>query len=85
MLGYDRPSPKFIAFLAKHYGLRDYVPQTNNFVVFKQYFAGGSGAGTAGSASARGTQRRCHNVRRRACSAVPHFQAHCLWHAPTVS
>lgn len=37
-LGYDRPSHKFLSFLAKHYGLKDYVPQNNNFVVFKAYF-----------------------------------------------
>ena len=33
-LGYDRPSPKFLAFLAKHFGLRKYVPQVNN--VFRE-------------------------------------------------
>ena len=38
-LAYDRPSSKFIAFLAKHYGLRDYLPQSNNFVVFRKYFS----------------------------------------------
>ncbi len=43
-LGYDRPSPKFTAFLAKHCGLRDFTPQANNFVVFKQYFMPGFGA-----------------------------------------
>ena len=37
-LGIDRPSPKFLAFMKKHFGLSDYVPQTNNFVVFNQYF-----------------------------------------------
>eukprot|EP00048_Salpingoeca_helianthica_P020602 m.7403 g.7403 ORF g.7403 m.7403 type:complete len:366 (+) comp5018_c1_seq1:94-1191(+) len=37
-LGYDRPSPKFVAFLAKHFGLRDFRPQINNFVVFNDYF-----------------------------------------------
>jgi alpha-tubulin N-acetyltransferase 1 len=37
-LGYDRPSIKLISFLAKHYGLKSYVPQNNNFVVFNQYF-----------------------------------------------
>lgn len=37
-LGYDRPSNKLLGFLAKHYGLIDYVPQNNNFVVFKKYF-----------------------------------------------
>ena len=38
-LAYDRPSGKFLAFLGKYYGLWDYTPQTNNFVVFHQYFA----------------------------------------------
>ena len=36
-LGYDRPSPKFINFLNKYYGLKNYIPQNNNFVVFKDY------------------------------------------------
>lgn len=40
-LGYDRPSEKLIAFLAKHYGLKKYVPQNNNYVVFSQYFESG--------------------------------------------
>lgn len=37
-LAYDRPSPKLMPFLAKHYGLRDFVKQNNNFVVFSKYF-----------------------------------------------
>ena len=37
-LAYDRPSPKLIGFLGKHYGLRNYVPQNNNFIVFNQYW-----------------------------------------------
>jgi len=37
-LGYDRPSPKLMAFLKKHYGLSKYMPQSNNFVVFDAYF-----------------------------------------------
>ena len=36
-LAYDRPSSKFLAFLKKYYNLEDYLPQTNNFVVFKEY------------------------------------------------
>jgi len=36
---YDRPSPKLIGFLRKHYGLADFVPQQNKFVIFAQYFA----------------------------------------------
>merc|ERR1719188_1035940 len=31
-LGYDRPSPKYLSFLAKHYQLTKYKPQSNNFV-----------------------------------------------------
>ncbi len=37
-LGYDRPSPKLLAFLKKHYGLVDYIPQNNNYVVYNDYF-----------------------------------------------
>lgn len=37
-LAYDRPSPKLQAFLARHYGLRAFQPQNNNFVVFDRYF-----------------------------------------------
>jgi len=38
-LAYDRPSPKLLAFLHKHYGLRDYTPQKNNFVIYNEFFA----------------------------------------------
>ncbi|XP_048850282.1 alpha-tubulin N-acetyltransferase 1 isoform X2 [Brienomyrus brachyistius] len=37
-LAYDRPSPKFLSFLEKHCGLKDGVPQVNNFVVFDGFF-----------------------------------------------
>lgn len=37
-LAYDRPSLKFKSFLAKHYGLRNFVPQNNNYVVYDDYF-----------------------------------------------
>ncbi|XP_036371705.1 alpha-tubulin N-acetyltransferase 1 [Megalops cyprinoides] len=37
-MAYDRPSPKFLSFLGKHYGLKDCVPQVNNFVVFDGFF-----------------------------------------------
>eukprot|EP00002_Diphylleia_rotans_P001806 TRINITY_DN11040_c0_g1_i1.p1 TRINITY_DN11040_c0_g1~~TRINITY_DN11040_c0_g1_i1.p1 ORF type:complete len:299 (-),score=50.75 TRINITY_DN11040_c0_g1_i1:1044-1940(-) len=37
-LGYDRPSPKLIGFLSKHYQLSRFTPQPNNFVVFKDFF-----------------------------------------------
>jgi alpha-tubulin N-acetyltransferase 1 len=38
-LAYDRPSPKLIAFLKKHYSLVNFTPQNNNFVVFHEYFS----------------------------------------------
>jgi alpha-tubulin N-acetyltransferase 1 len=37
-LGYDRPSEKLISFNAKHFGLKSFVPQNNNFVVYDAYF-----------------------------------------------
>lgn len=39
-LAYDRPSPKLIGFLKKHFGLVSYVKQNNNFVVFDEFFTG---------------------------------------------
>ncbi len=41
ILAYDKPSEMFLRFLRKHYGLNHYVPQTNNFVVFTNYFKEG--------------------------------------------
>jgi alpha-tubulin N-acetyltransferase 1 len=38
-LAYDRPSPKLLKFLQKHFELQSYVPQNNNFVIFDQFFA----------------------------------------------
>ena len=37
-LAYDRPSPKLLGFLRKHYNLLRYIPQNNNFVIYSQYF-----------------------------------------------
>ncbi|TRY60231.1 hypothetical protein DNTS_026379, partial [Danionella cerebrum] len=37
-MAYDRPSPKFLSFLDKHYDLKNSVPQVNNFVVFTGFF-----------------------------------------------
>lgn len=37
-LAYDRPSPKLIKFLQKHFGLSQFVPQNNNFVIFDDFF-----------------------------------------------
>ncbi|RUS83073.1 hypothetical protein EGW08_009159 [Elysia chlorotica] len=37
-LAVDRPSPKFLSFLKKHYGLDHTIPQVNNFVIFENFF-----------------------------------------------
>ncbi|XP_065150132.1 alpha-tubulin N-acetyltransferase 1 isoform X2 [Paramisgurnus dabryanus] len=42
-LAYDRPSPKLMSFLEKHYDLKNSVPQVNNFVVFSGFFKSRSG------------------------------------------
>ncbi|XP_047460728.1 alpha-tubulin N-acetyltransferase 1 isoform X4 [Mugil cephalus] len=43
LMAYDRPSPKFLSFLAKHYCLTQSVPQVNNFVVFEGFFLNRAG------------------------------------------
>lgn len=37
-IAYDAPSPKLLAFLDKHYGLKLFLPQNCNFVVFDDHF-----------------------------------------------
>ena len=37
-LAYDRPSEKLISFLNKYFGLIDFIPQNNNYVVFDEFF-----------------------------------------------
>ena len=37
-IAYDRPSDKLLKFLGKHFNLKRYLPQNNNFVIFTQYF-----------------------------------------------
>lgn len=67
-LAYDRPSPKLIGFLRKHYGLVDYLPQANNFVVFKRYFDGVASTRQRGwqSISARPLTAKRRHVKRSA-------------------
>ena len=36
----DRPSTLCLAFMKKHFGLSEYLPQANNFVVFEQFWGG---------------------------------------------
>ena len=37
-VAYDRPSGKLICFLRRHFGLQDYVNQSNNYVVFRRFW-----------------------------------------------
>lgn len=37
-LAYDRPSPKLLSFMQRHFGLSRFTPQSNNFVVYDAYF-----------------------------------------------
>ena len=37
-LAYDRPSDKLLNFLNKYFGLNNYIPQNNNYVVFDEFF-----------------------------------------------
>jgi alpha-tubulin N-acetyltransferase 1 len=43
-LGYDRPSEKLIGFCGKHFGLKKFTPQNNNFVVFDAYWGDSNSA-----------------------------------------
>lgn len=37
-IAYDRPSPKLLQFLQKHFCLSQFTPQNNNFVIFDSFF-----------------------------------------------
>jgi GNAT superfamily N-acetyltransferase len=60
--GYDRPSPKLLAFLAKHYELSNYVPQNNNFVVFRKYFSKDQPPSSSGSRDWKNTSANSNAV-----------------------
>ncbi|KAI9199396.1 touch receptor neuron protein Mec-17-domain-containing protein [Polychytrium aggregatum] len=36
-LAYDKPSPKLLSFVKKYYGLSEFLPQNNNFILFREY------------------------------------------------
>ena len=56
-LAIDKPSPKCIGFLAKHYGLKDYRRQTNNYVVFRQFWEPSVARGESDRADASGDNK----------------------------
>jgi len=53
-LAIDRPSPKLVHFLSKHYGLDAHIRQTNNYVIYQGFFTdrpteeSGAGGGAGG-------------------------------------
>ena len=38
LLAIDRPSPKLVAFMRKHYDLASAIPQVNNYVIYEGFF-----------------------------------------------
>uniref|UniRef100_A0A1I8FUH9 N-acetyltransferase domain-containing protein n=1 Tax=Macrostomum lignano TaxID=282301 RepID=A0A1I8FUH9_9PLAT len=68
-LAIDRPSPKFAGFLKKHYGLKDCIPQMNNFVVFHGFFRdrpeSGAQSVRVGAAADWAVRRRIRSRRQK--------------------
>jgi hypothetical protein len=76
-LAYDRPSPKLLSFVRKHYGLSSYVPQSNNFVVFEQHFQHSS---SSSSYSSTGGGRSMRSSRDSSGGGSMAHQAYnCSW------
>lgn len=63
-LAIDRPSPKLLTFLSKHYGLSSYTPNVNNFVVFHSFF-------DHTTVTERGQLRRRNGSGAEAAAATP--------------
>ena len=51
LLAYDRPSPRLLPFLAKHFGLKNYERQHNHFVLFDEYFSSSGVCSSSSSSS----------------------------------
>lgn len=70
-LGYDRPSPKLLGFLRKHYKLTRFTPQNNNYVVFKDFFEkGGKGGGGRGRTH-KGRRSRHNSLDKKEKEGLP--------------
>lgn len=37
-LAIDKPSEKFLGFMHKHYGLNKIIPQSNNYILYEEFF-----------------------------------------------
>lgn len=67
-LAIDRPSHKFLSFFDRHFKLNSYTKQSNNYVVFRQFF---SKNGNGGSGN-----RRDNNTPARARDSTPAHDTH---------
>jgi alpha-tubulin N-acetyltransferase 1 len=90
-LAYDRPSPLFLSFLRKYFGLASYTPQANAFVVFDAFFdpaarseslvgAAGPATGAPPSGSTAALPHRsdaAETLRRGATAAADGYAAEC--------
>jgi len=90
-LAYDRPSPLFLSFLRKYFGLASYTPQANAFVVFDAFFdpaarweslagAAGPATGAPPSGSTAALPHRsdaAEPLRRGAAAAADGYAAEC--------
>eukprot|EP00899_Mesostigma_viride_P003263 jgi/Mesvir1/12938/Mv05953-RA.2 len=74
-LAYDRPSPKLKGFLARHFNLTHAISQSNNFLVFREFFTGAdtSGAGPIHDAS---SQKRTMSTWERPLTAQKKKHGH---------
>lgn len=62
-LAIDRPSPKFVSFLKKYYGLRNAITQANNFVIHEHFFSDLQAVGYVPRRSQRLAQNSFHTGR----------------------
>jgi hypothetical protein len=75
-LAIDKPSPKFTSFLAKHFGLRNPVPQANNYVVFDAFFDNKKAPRVARGAVSSSLSSSSPSVRRVQSTPSPRVTGH---------
>lgn len=59
-LALDRPSPKLLPFMERHFALTTYTPQSNHFVLFHEYFKDSSN--TAATRTKTASQNTLHEI-----------------------
>lgn len=71
-IAYDRPSEKLLKFLSKHFSLKRYLPQNNNFVVFSKYFT--SFGGAKSKVLTEETQKECEDDTKSVYESKPSYR-----------